>query len=160
MTDIFISSFPRRYKVSYNKQTGECRLVISMTFADDAGEYTIVIRNKHGETSASASLLEEGKDCPELYAQHALKWREAECLQEDTLQLPSPQSRPHPFRPRLHRQWFRPQSPGSYAVTKLLIPGSSFSLVKDTFLCSLEDEGVPPPRALQVQAVACLNTGW
>ncbi|XP_040827738.1 titin isoform X6 [Ochotona curzoniae] len=48
-----------RYKVSYNKQTGECRLVISMTFADDAGEYTIVIRNKHGETSASASLLEE-----------------------------------------------------------------------------------------------------
>ncbi|XP_035302232.1 titin isoform X4 [Cricetulus griseus] len=48
-----------RYKVSYNKQTGECRLVISMTFADDAGEYTIVIRNKLGETSASASLLEE-----------------------------------------------------------------------------------------------------
>lgn len=47
--------------MSYNKQTGECRLVISMTFADDAGEYTIVIRNKHGETSASASLLEEGK---------------------------------------------------------------------------------------------------
>lgn len=43
-----------------NKQTGECRLVISMTFADDAGEYTIVIRNKHGETSASASL-EEGE---------------------------------------------------------------------------------------------------
>lgn len=32
-----------------------------MTFADDAGEYTIVIRNKHGEISASASLLEEGK---------------------------------------------------------------------------------------------------
>ena len=32
-----------------------------MTFADDAGEYTIVIRNKHGETSASASLLEEGE---------------------------------------------------------------------------------------------------
>uniref|UniRef100_A0A0U1RRH3 Titin n=1 Tax=Homo sapiens TaxID=9606 RepID=A0A0U1RRH3_HUMAN len=48
-----------RYKVSYNKQTGECKLVISMTFADDAGEYTIVVRNKHGETSASASLLEE-----------------------------------------------------------------------------------------------------
>lgn len=79
-----------------------------MTFADDAGEYTIVIRNKHGETSASASLLEEGEDCPELYAHHALKWREAECLQEDTLQLPSPQSRPHPFQPRLHRQCFRP----------------------------------------------------
>ena len=56
-----ICSFPLRYKVSYNKQTGECRLVISMTFADDAGEYTIVIRNKHGETSASASLLEEGE---------------------------------------------------------------------------------------------------
>lgn len=47
--------------MSYNKQTGECKLVISMTFADDAGEYTIVIRNKHGETSASASLLEEGE---------------------------------------------------------------------------------------------------
>lgn len=38
-----------------------------MTFADDAGEYTIVIRNKLGETSASASLLEEGKDSPELF---------------------------------------------------------------------------------------------
>ncbi|XP_062971718.1 titin isoform X23 [Cynocephalus volans] len=50
-----------RYKVSYNKQTGECKLVISMTFADDAGEYTIVIRNKHGEISASASLLEEAE---------------------------------------------------------------------------------------------------
>lgn len=50
--------------MSYNKQTGECQLVISMTFADDAGEYTIVIRNKHGETSASASLLEEGKCNP------------------------------------------------------------------------------------------------
>uniref|UniRef100_H0XTM2 Ig-like domain-containing protein n=1 Tax=Otolemur garnettii TaxID=30611 RepID=H0XTM2_OTOGA len=50
-----------RYKVSYNKQTGECKLVISMTFADDAGEYTIVIRNKHGEISASASLLQEAE---------------------------------------------------------------------------------------------------
>ncbi|XP_024059815.1 titin isoform X2 [Terrapene carolina triunguis] len=48
-----------RHKVSYKKETGECRLEISMTFADDAGEYTIVIRNKHGEASASASLLEE-----------------------------------------------------------------------------------------------------
>ncbi|XP_045052183.2 titin isoform X1 [Desmodus rotundus] len=48
-----------RYKVIYNRQTGECKLVISMTFADDAGEYTVVIRNKHGETSASASLLGE-----------------------------------------------------------------------------------------------------
>jgi hypothetical protein len=66
MTNMFIDLFPQRYKVSYNKQTGECRLVISMTFADDAGEYTIVIRNKHGETSASASLLEEGKDSAEL----------------------------------------------------------------------------------------------
>lgn len=44
----------------HKKETGECRLEISMTFADDAGEYTIVIRNKHGEVSASASLLEEG----------------------------------------------------------------------------------------------------
>ena len=56
MTNMFIDLFPQRYKVSYNKQTGECRLVISMTF----------IRNKHGETSASASLLEEGKDSAEL----------------------------------------------------------------------------------------------
>ena len=38
----FICSFPLRYKVSYNKQTGECRLVISMTFADDAGEYLFI----------------------------------------------------------------------------------------------------------------------
>ncbi|XP_077175698.1 titin isoform X6 [Paroedura picta] len=48
-----------RYKVMHKKETGECRLEISMTFADDAGEYTIVVRNKHGEVSASASLLEE-----------------------------------------------------------------------------------------------------
>ncbi|KAJ7345581.1 hypothetical protein JRQ81_001531 [Phrynocephalus forsythii] len=48
-----------RYKILHRKETGECRLEISMTFADDAGEYTIVARNKHGEVSASASLLEE-----------------------------------------------------------------------------------------------------
>lgn len=49
-----------RYKVSYKKETGECKLEISMTFADDAGEYTIVVRNNHGEASATVSLLEEG----------------------------------------------------------------------------------------------------
>ncbi|KFO86633.1 Titin, partial [Buceros rhinoceros silvestris] len=48
-----------RYKVSYKRETGECKLEISMTFADDAGEYTIVVRNKHGEASATVSLLEE-----------------------------------------------------------------------------------------------------
>ncbi|OXB61722.1 hypothetical protein ASZ78_002723 [Callipepla squamata] len=48
-----------RYKVSYKRETGECKLEISMTFADDAGEYTIVIRNKFGEASATVSLLEE-----------------------------------------------------------------------------------------------------
>lgn len=31
-----------------------------MTFADDAGEYSIFVKNPHGEVSASASLLEEG----------------------------------------------------------------------------------------------------
>ncbi|NXM71581.1 TITIN protein, partial [Serilophus lunatus] len=49
-----------RYKISHKRETGECKLEISMTFADDAGEYTIVIRNKHGEASATVSLLEEG----------------------------------------------------------------------------------------------------
>lgn len=49
-----------RYRVSYNKETGECKLEISMTFADDAGEYTILAKNQHGEASASTSLLEEG----------------------------------------------------------------------------------------------------
>ncbi|XP_050975118.1 titin-like, partial [Labeo rohita] len=48
-----------RYRVSYNKETGECKLEISMTFADDAGEYTILAKNQHGEASASTSLLEE-----------------------------------------------------------------------------------------------------
>ncbi|RLW00977.1 hypothetical protein DV515_00008307, partial [Chloebia gouldiae] len=48
-----------RYKVSYKKETGECKLEISMTFADDAGEYTIVVRNNLGEASATVSLLEE-----------------------------------------------------------------------------------------------------
>lgn len=32
-----------------------------MTFADDAGEYSIFVKNPHGEVSASASLLEEGR---------------------------------------------------------------------------------------------------
>lgn len=48
-----------RYKVAY-KETGECKLEISMTFADDAGEYSIFAKNPHGEASASTSLLEEG----------------------------------------------------------------------------------------------------
>uniref|UniRef100_A0A493TUK4 Ig-like domain-containing protein n=1 Tax=Anas platyrhynchos platyrhynchos TaxID=8840 RepID=A0A493TUK4_ANAPP len=48
-----------RYKVSYKRETGECKLEISMTFADDAGEYTIIVRNKYGEASATVSLLEE-----------------------------------------------------------------------------------------------------
>lgn len=33
-----------------------------MTFADDAGEYSIFAKNPHGEASASTSLLEEGTD--------------------------------------------------------------------------------------------------
>ena len=50
-----------RYKVAYNKETGACRLEISMTFSDDAGDYSIYIKNPHGEVSASALLMEEGK---------------------------------------------------------------------------------------------------
>lgn len=46
--------------MSYKKETGECKLEISMTFADDAGEYSIFVKNPHGEASASARLLEEG----------------------------------------------------------------------------------------------------
>ncbi|RXN00523.1 Titin [Acipenser ruthenus] len=48
-----------RYRVAYNKETGECKLEISMTFADDAGEYSIVARNQFGEITASANLLDE-----------------------------------------------------------------------------------------------------
>lgn len=46
--------------MAYNKDTGACKLEISMTFPDDAGEYTIFARNQIGESSASAFLLEEG----------------------------------------------------------------------------------------------------
>lgn len=49
-----------RYKVAYKKETGECRLEISMTFSDDAGEYSVFAKNQLGEVSATASLLEEG----------------------------------------------------------------------------------------------------
>lgn len=31
-----------------------------MTFADDAGDYSVFAKNQLGEVSASASLLEEG----------------------------------------------------------------------------------------------------
>ncbi|XP_028847169.1 titin-like [Denticeps clupeoides] len=48
-----------RYRVAYNKESGDCKLEISMTFADDAGEYSIFARNPLGETSASAQLLAE-----------------------------------------------------------------------------------------------------
>lgn len=58
-TSILSLSF-NRYRVSYNKDTGVCKLEISMTFADDAGEYTIFAKNQHGEASATTSLLEEG----------------------------------------------------------------------------------------------------
>uniref|UniRef100_A0A4W5NQV4 Immunoglobulin I-set domain-containing protein n=1 Tax=Hucho hucho TaxID=62062 RepID=A0A4W5NQV4_9TELE len=50
-----------RYKVPYNKESGVCKLEISMTFADDAGEYSVFARNPLGEASASAGLLEEGE---------------------------------------------------------------------------------------------------
>lgn len=49
-----------RYNVAYKKETGVCRLEISMTFADDAGEYVILAKSQLGEVSASTSLLEEG----------------------------------------------------------------------------------------------------
>ncbi|MEQ2170435.1 hypothetical protein GOODEAATRI_000275, partial [Goodea atripinnis] len=49
-----------RYKVAYKKETGECRLEISMTFADDAGEYSVFAKNPLGEASATAILLDEG----------------------------------------------------------------------------------------------------
>jgi len=49
-----------RYKVAYKKETGECKLEISMTFADDAGEYSVFVKNQLGEVSASAVLLDEG----------------------------------------------------------------------------------------------------
>lgn len=61
MIDNISIFFLYRYKVSYNKDTGECKLEISMTFADDAGDYSIVIRNKYGEATETTSLLEEGK---------------------------------------------------------------------------------------------------
>lgn len=54
------SSLSIRYKVIHKKETGECRLEISMTFADDAGEYSVFAKNPLGEVSASAGLLEEG----------------------------------------------------------------------------------------------------
>ncbi|RVE61151.1 hypothetical protein OJAV_G00167850 [Oryzias javanicus] len=48
-----------RYKITHKKETGECCLEISMTFADDAGEYSVFAKNQLGEVSASTSLLEE-----------------------------------------------------------------------------------------------------
>lgn len=52
---------PVRYKVAYKRDTGECKLEISMTFADDAGEYSVFAKNPLGEVWASAFLLEEGR---------------------------------------------------------------------------------------------------
>lgn len=56
---VFIIHFVR-YKVAYKKESGQCKLEISMTFSDDAGEYSVFAKNQLGEVSASASLLEEG----------------------------------------------------------------------------------------------------
>lgn len=55
---LFVSSL--RYRAAYNKETGQCKLEISMAFPDDAGEYTVFARNQLGEASASALLLNEG----------------------------------------------------------------------------------------------------
>uniref|UniRef100_A0A8C5DTV4 Ig-like domain-containing protein n=1 Tax=Gouania willdenowi TaxID=441366 RepID=A0A8C5DTV4_GOUWI len=54
-------SSPFANSLAYKKESGECHLVISMTFADDAGEYTVFAKNQLGEVSASVSLLEEGE---------------------------------------------------------------------------------------------------
>ncbi|KAM8858182.1 titin-like [Synchiropus picturatus] len=48
-----------RYKITYKRESGECRLEISMTFADDAGEYSVSAQNELGEVSASAVLMDE-----------------------------------------------------------------------------------------------------
>lgn len=66
-----------------------------MTFADDAGEYSIFVKNQHGEASASASLLEEGIGilfflCPEIFIilecasleRHLLFRKRFECIKE------------------------------------------------------------------------------
>lgn len=65
------SSLSDRYNVSQKRETGECRLEISMTFADDAGEYSVFAKNLLGEVSASVSLLEEGRfpSGPQLFQQ-------------------------------------------------------------------------------------------
>ena len=65
--------FSIRYKVAYKKETGECRLEISMTFADDAGEYSIFVKNPQGEASASATLLEEGSSISSQLSENYLK---------------------------------------------------------------------------------------
>ncbi|KPP64347.1 titin-like, partial [Scleropages formosus] len=48
-----------RHKISHDKDSGMCRLEISMMLADDAGHYVITARNRLGEASASAILLKE-----------------------------------------------------------------------------------------------------
>ncbi|XP_019749859.1 titin-like [Hippocampus comes] len=48
-----------RYQVASHKESGVCQLLMSMTFADDAGEYCVLARNRLGEASATARLLEE-----------------------------------------------------------------------------------------------------
>lgn len=63
-----------RYKVAYKKDTGECRLEISMTFADDAGEYCIFAKNQLGEVSASIRLLDEGKRSTHSVFQMMMEW--------------------------------------------------------------------------------------
>uniref|UniRef100_A0A3Q3DI65 Ig-like domain-containing protein n=1 Tax=Hippocampus comes TaxID=109280 RepID=A0A3Q3DI65_HIPCM len=47
--------------VASHKESGVCQLLMSMTFADDAGEYCVLARNRLGEASATARLLEEGR---------------------------------------------------------------------------------------------------
>ncbi|CAM9554039.1 unnamed protein product [Lampetra fluviatilis] len=50
-----------RYKTKFDAQSGECCLEISFMLADDAGEYTCVARNPHGETSTTVLLLNHSK---------------------------------------------------------------------------------------------------
>nr|XP_023685183.1 titin-like isoform X1 [Paramormyrops kingsleyae]XP_023685184.1 titin-like isoform X1 [Paramormyrops kingsleyae] len=60
-----------RHKILHEKESGLCRLQISMMLADDAGHYVITARNRFGEASASAILLKE-EEYEALSRQHRL----------------------------------------------------------------------------------------
>ncbi|XP_074662091.1 titin-like isoform X2 [Tubulanus polymorphus] len=100
-----------RFKMYYDKNTGEISLVINMCLADDEGEFTCTAINPVGETSETVFLMGEDRYRQWLAAEEAARDRDQEkerqkvLLSELETRLESPRQRKETFfTPRAERR--------------------------------------------------------